>query len=108
MKIATNKGDLPIRYNLNALRKIGDDFGINMNEVFSLSLADRPMDDIFKFVLHGFVEGARLDKEECKVSTLDDIGDILDDRPLILDEAIKAFAEDMQDIAKKREEGKKK
>ena len=108
MRIETVKGSLPIRYNMNALRKIGDAFGISMDEVFSLNLKGRPMSDVLTFVLHGFIEGARLDKEECKVESLDDIGDILEENPMVLDDAIKVFSNDMQDIAKKRQEGKKK
>jgi hypothetical protein len=108
MKIQTSKGKLPIRYNMNALRKIGDEFDITMNEVFELSLANRKMSDVFTFVLHGFIEGARLEKEECKVATLDEIGDILEEDPQVLSDVLKAFAADMQEVKSKKEDGKKK
>jgi len=106
MKIKTIKGELPIRYSFNTLRKIGDDLGMSMNEMLEFDLMNRPMSDVFTFVLHGFKEGARLDKIDCVVSDLDDIGDLLDDDPSVLEKALTAFAEDMKAVG--GEESKKK
>jgi len=107
MKIKTSKGDLPIRYSFNTLRKIGDDLGMSMNEMLEFDLMNRKMSDVFTFVLHGFKEGARLDKVDCVVSDLDDIGDLLDEDPSVLGEAMTAFAEDMKAVSDGVESKKK-
>jgi hypothetical protein len=99
MRIKTSKGDLPIRYSFNTLRKIGDDLEMSMNEMLEFDLMNRKMSDVFTFVLHGFKEGAKFEKEDCKVSDLDDIGELLDGDPQILAKAMIQFAEDMKVVA---------
>ena len=95
MKVKTPLGNLPVRYGMNALRKIADDYGISMNEVMQLDLNSRKMGEVFQFVYHGFLEGARLEGEECKVKSLDDVGDILQDDMKILEKCVEQFVEDM-------------
>ncbi len=96
MKISTGKGELPIRYSFNTLRKIGDDLGMSMNEMLEFDLMNRKMSDVFTFVLHGFKEGARFEKIDCAVNDIDDIGDMLDEDPTILAKSMEAFGEDMK------------
>jgi hypothetical protein len=96
MIVKTSKGDLPIRYSWNALRRISADLGMTMNDIMELDLMNRPGDDVFTFVLHGFKEGARLDGAECKVDNLDDVGDLLSEDVNVLAKCIEAFAEDMK------------
>ena len=96
MKIKTGRGELPVRYSWNALRKIGNDLNLTMNEVLELDLMQRSIDDVFTFVLHGFKEGARFEKVDSKVSDVEDIADMLDDDPEILAKAMEAFKEDMK------------
>ena len=103
--IDTSKGKLPIRYSFNTLRKIGDELDMTMTEMFEFDLMGRKMSDVFRFVLEGFKEGARVEGIECAVKSLDDIGDLLDEDPSILQKAIGQFSEDMKVIG---EEGKKK
>lgn len=106
MIIKTSKGSLPIRYSWNALRKISDELSMSMNDIMALDLMSRPVNDVFVFVLHGFIEGARLEGEDCKVESLDDVGDLLNEDVSIMAKCIEAFAKDMSpDDA---EEGKKK
>jgi hypothetical protein len=106
--IKTSKGDLPIRYSWNALRLIGDALDLTMNEMLSFDLMNRKIGDVFTFVYFGFVEGARLNKEECKISGIEEVGDLLSEDALILEKAITQFAEDMKMIGGKGEESKKK
>ena len=107
MRIETDKGSLPIRYSFNTLRKIGDDLDMSMNEMLEFDLMNRKMSDVFTFVLHGFKEGARFEKEECKVDSLDDIGELLDGDPQILAKAMLQFAEDMKAVSGGQESKKK-
>ena len=106
--IKTSKGDLPIRYSWNALRLVGDALDLTMNEMLSFDLMNRKIGDVFTFVYYGFIEGARINKEECKVSGVEEVGDLLNDDPTILEKAITQFAEDMKMIGAKSEESKKK
>lgn len=108
MKIETNKGSLPIRYSWNALRLIGDELGMTMNEMLRFDLMNRKIGDTFTFVYFGFVEGARLDGVECQIKSIDDVGDLLDGNPEILAKAIECFAEDMKMVKESKGDGKKK
>jgi hypothetical protein len=108
MRIKTSKGELPIRYSFNTLRKIGDDLDMSMNEMLSFDLMNRKMSDVFTFVLHGFIEGAKHEGEDCKVSNLDEIGELLDSDPQVLAKAMERLGEDMLAVNKGEEEVKKK
>lgn len=108
MRIKTNKGDLPIRYSWNALRLIGDELDMTMNDMLKFDLMNRKIGDTFVFVYYGFVEGARLDKSECQLTGVEDVGDILNDDPDILAKAIECFAEDMKSVKEPKGDDKKK
>jgi hypothetical protein len=107
MRIETSKGGLPIRYSWNALRLIGDELNMTMNEMLTFDLMNRKIGDTFTFVYYGFVEGARLEKEDCKVKSVEDVGDLLNDNPDILADAIECFAEDMKAVKTKGDSKKK-
>jgi hypothetical protein len=108
MRIETTRGSLPIRYSWNALRLIGDELGLSMNDMLSFDLMNRKIGDTFTFVYFGFVEGARLNKEECKVESIEAVGDLLDEDSSILAKAIECFAEDMSSKKEGNETDKKK
>lgn len=79
-----------------------------MNEIFELDLSVRPLNDMFVFMYEGFVDGARIDKEELKIADLDELGDIMTEDPKVLINCYKAFYEDMKNMSPKNEESKKK
>lgn len=93
MIIETSKGKLPVRYSWNALAKFGDLTGKTMDEVISLDLPNMKLSDVLTFILVGFVEGARKAGEECKVSTAEEVGDLLDDDPGLMGKIMEALSE---------------
>ena len=108
MRVETSKGSLPIRYSWNALRLIGDSLGMTMNEMLRFDLMNRKIGDTFTFFYYGFVEGARRDESECKVESVEDVADLLDENPDILAKAIECFAEDMKMVKEGKGDSKKK
>ena len=96
MIIDTGSGKLPIRYGMNALAMFGDLTGKPMNEVMA-SLQDLTalkISEVLAFVYVGFVDGARKAGEECKVKSAEAVGDMIDDDPKLLSNAINAIQED--------------
>jgi len=108
MRIETKRGSLPIRYDWNALRLIGDELGLSMNDMLSFDLMNRKIGDTFVFVYYGFLRGAKFNDEECKVKDIDDVGDLLDEDADILAKAIQCFADDMSAKKEGEETDKKK
>ena len=82
MIVETKKGKLPVRYGMNALANFGDLTGKSMNEVLKVlqgNLLEMSPSEIIAFVYSGFVEGARWNKEECKVESKEEVGDMIDE-----------------------------
>lgn len=96
MRIDTGRGKLPIRYGMNALAMFGDMTDKPMNKVME-SLGDLTklkISEVLAFVYVGFVDGAKKAGEECKVKSVEEVGDMIDEDPNLLENAIKALAED--------------
>ena len=104
MIIETGKGKLPVRYGWNALAKFGDLTGKSMDDVMGLDLTKMSVTDILTFIFVGFTEGARKDGEECKVKSIDEVGDMIDEDPSVISKVMEAFAV----MSKSDEEGDKK
>lgn len=81
MIVETKKGKLPVRYGMNALAHFGDLTGKSMNVVMKSmgDLGDMMLSELLAFVYAGFVDGARWAKEECKIESIEEIGDMIDD-----------------------------
>lgn len=110
MIIKTTKGDMPIRYGMNALAMFGDMTNKPMNEVMeSLNeLTKLKISEVLAFVYVGFVDGARVAGEDCKVNDVGDIGDMIDDDPELLAKATTAFIEDSTPEGAEEGDSKKK
>jgi hypothetical protein len=96
MVVETSKGSLPVRYGMNALAKYGDLTGKTMNQVFD-SLSDfksLQLSELLVFVYVGFVDGARFAEEECKIKSIEEIGDMLDDDGGLLQKIINIYQEE--------------
>lgn len=95
MRVKTKLGDLPVRYGMNALSKFGDIVDKPMNEAFEClqDLTALKLSEVLAFVYVGFVDGARFEKEECKVLDLEQVGDMIDEEPELLTSMIKAYAD---------------
>ena len=102
MIIKTTKGELPIRYGWGALARFGDAAGLNMDTVLQLDMSNMKISDLLRFLLAGFEDGARKDGVECQIKSIDDVADLLDDDPSVVEKAMSAFGE----MTKPSEEGK--
>ena len=98
MIVKTKKGDLPVRYGMNALALFGDLTGKSMNVVMnSMSdLGDMMLSELLAFVYAGFVDGARWAKEECKIESVEEIGDMIDDDAELVNKMFKVFSGDSE------------
>ena len=110
-KISTPKGKLPIYYGWNALSEFAGELGITMDQVIAIDMRQLPPSELSRFILIGFQEGARKSEEECKVSTITDVGDMIDVLGFdLINQALEAFTE-MSFVSageEEEEEGKKK
>ena len=86
MIVDTKKGKLPVRYGMSALALFGDLTGKTMNVVMNVlnELDDMMTSELLAFIYAGFVDGARYDKVECKIKSVEEIGDMIDDDPKLV------------------------
>jgi len=105
MIVKTKKGDLPVRFGWNALAKFGDLSGLTMDEILELDMTKMRMSDLLNFIYVGFVDGARKEGAECLVTCPEDVGDMIDDEPDIVEKVMKVFEES---TSSEGEKGKKK
>ncbi len=107
MIVETKKGKLPVRYGMNALALFGDLTGKTMNVVMKSmgSLGDMKLSELLAFVYAGFVDGARWAKEECKIESIAEVGDMIDEDPELVNKMFDAFGGDSEEV---EVEGKKK
>ncbi len=107
MIVDTKKGKLPVRYGMNALALFGDLTGKTMNVVMKSmgSLGDMKLSELLAFVYAGFVDGARWAKEECKIESIAEVGDMIDEDAELVNKMFDAFGGDSEESEVK---GKKK
>lgn len=100
MIVETKKGKLPVRYGMNALAHFGDLTGKSMNVVMKSmgSLGDMMLSELLAFVYAGFVDGARWAKEECKIKSVEEIGDMIDDDAELVNKMFEVFSGDFEEV----------
>lgn len=100
MIVKTKKGDLPVRYGMNALAQFGDLTGKSMNVVMKSmgDLGDMMLSELLAFIYAGFVDGARWAKEECKIESIEEIGDMIDDDAELANKMFEAFNGDSEEV----------
>jgi hypothetical protein len=110
MIVKTPKGELPVRYGMNALAKFGDLTDKGMNDVMTClsDLGKMKISEVLAFVYSGFYEGARYAKEECQVAGPDEAGDMIDEDGGLLTRMFEAYSEDSAPDDVGEGEGKKK
>ena len=69
------------------------------------SLGDMKLSELLAFVYAGFVDGARWAKEECKIESIAEVGDMIDEDPELVNKMFDAFGGDSEEV---EVEGKKK
>ena len=99
MVVETSKGKLPVRYGMNALAHFGDLTGKSMNVVMESlqDLGGLKLSEVLIFIYVGFVDGARWAKEECKVESIAEVGDMIDEDGELLEKVTTVFAGDADD-----------
>ena len=100
MIVETSKGDLPVRYGMNALAHFGDLTGKSMNVVMESmnDLGDMKLSELLAFIYAGLVDGARWAKEECKIESIEEIGDMIDEDSELVNKMFKAFSGDSEKV----------
>ena len=100
MIVDTKKGKLPVRYGMNALAHFGDLTGKSMNVVMKSmgELGDMQISELLAFVYAGFVDGARWAKEECKIESVAEIGDMIDEDAELVNKMFEAFEGDSEEV----------
>ena len=100
MIVKTKKGDLPVRYGMNALALFGDLTGKSMNVVMKSmgDLGDMKVSELLAFIYAGFVDGARWAKTECKIESVEEIGDMIDDDAELVNKMFTAFGGDSEEV----------
>jgi len=100
MIVKTKKGDLPVRYGMNALAIFGDLTGKSMNVVMKSldSLEDLQLSELLAFVYAGFKDGARFAKEEFKIESVEDVGDMIDEDADLIGKMFEAFNGDSEEV----------
>jgi hypothetical protein len=91
--VKTSRGNLPVYYGWGALAKYSDLAGITLDQIVTLDLNSMTLTENFQLMLVGFQEGARKAGVECKVNTVEEVSDLLDEDGDILGKMIKAFTE---------------
>ena len=100
MIVKTKKGDLPVRYGMNALAHFGDLTGKSMNVVMKSmdELGDMMLSELLAFVYAGFVDGSRWVKEDCKIESIEEIGDMIDEDSELINKMFTAFNGDSEEV----------
>ena len=93
MIVETSKGKLPVRYGWSALAKFGDLTGRNMDDVLDLDLTSMKISDLLNFILVGLEDGARKEGVECQIKGIDEVGDLIDEDPTVIEKVMDAFGE---------------
>ena len=96
MIVKTKSGDFPVRFGMNALAEFGDLTDKSMNEVMEClgDLGSLKISEILAFIYVGFKDGAREKKEECKVKSVEEVGDMITDDGGLLTNVTNVFLDD--------------
>lgn len=98
MIIKTKKGDLPVKYGMNALAKYGDLTGKTIKQVVanlqSFKLEDLTFKEMLAFVYAGFYGGAAWEGIECKVKDVIEVGNMIDDDPELTNQMFNLYNDD--------------
>ena len=106
MTVETKLGDLPVYYGMTAMAKFADMAGISRDDALNKGLTGINDFQIFIFIYVGFLEGARKEGVKCKVKSVEQIGDMLEEEPEIISRVMDVYVKQVSRPGDK--EGKKK
>ena len=89
----TEKGNLPMYFGMNTLAKFGDMTGKNMNQVLAAvgDMSKMKMSELLVFIYCGFVEGARKEKVDCVIESVEMVGDMIDTDATIIQKSMEVY-----------------
>ena len=87
-------GELPFSFGMAALTKFCEAHGLSLSEFSSIG-ENMPPRYILSLVWHGLQDGARKERKDFSLS-LDDVGDLIDENPAMLQQAMDMIATAMQ------------
>ena len=112
--IKTTKGELPVYFGMNALARFGDLTDKTMTQVLdtlsdmSSDMSTLKMSDMLAFIYSGFTEGARREKIECQIESVEMIGDMIDDDGDLITKVMTAYSKQSVPEDAVESDGKKK
>ena len=108
--IKTSKGDLPVYFGMNALARFGDLTDKTMTQVLDTlsDMSTLKMSDMLAFIYSGFTEGARREKIECQIESVEMIGDMIDDDGDLITKVMTAYSKQSVPEDAVESDGKKK
>jgi len=108
--IKTTKGDLPVYFGMNALARFGDLTDKTMTQVLDTlsDMSTLKMSDMLAFIYSGFTEGARREKIECQIESVEMIGDMIDDDGDLITKVMTAYSKQSVPEDAVESDGKKK
>jgi len=90
-QILVNGTEHPVKYGFNALRLFSNETGIGLDELSQLE-NKMSIDHAIALIWAGMKDGARVEKIDFTM-TLDDVADLLDDDPTIIQQCVAFFVE---------------
>lgn len=90
-QILINGTEHPVKYGFNALRLFSNETGVGLDELSKLETS-MSIDYAITLIWAGLKDGARVQKQEFTM-TLDDVADLLDDDPTIIEQCVAYFVE---------------
>jgi hypothetical protein len=90
-QILVNGTEHPVKYGFNALRLFSNETGIGLDELSQLE-NKMSIDHAIALIWAGMKDGARVQKIDFTM-TLDDVADLLDDDPTIINQCVAFFVE---------------
>ena len=108
--IKTTKGELPVYFGMNALARFGDLTDKTMTQVLDTlsDMSTLKMSDMLAFIYSGFTEGARREKIECQIESVEMIGDMIDDDGDLITKVMTAYSKQSVPEDAVESDGKKK
>jgi len=108
--IKTSKGELPVYFGMNALARFGDLTDKTMTQVLDTlsDMSTLKMSDMLAFIYSGFTEGARREKIECQIESVEMIGDMIDDDGDLITKVMTAYSKQSVPEDAVESDGKKK
>lgn len=101
--LTTTIGELPFSFGMNALSAFLESEGLTLADMGDMG-ANMKISTAINIVFHGFADGFRREGKEFDL-TREAVGDLIDDNPELLANAMEVFANSMPKFANDPEQG---